>query len=181
MDDATEEWLPVRGFEGVYSVSSFGRVRRDLRSPGATAGRILTPSEGHKGHLSVELSYLGESRQRLVHRLVLEAFCPSDREIEGRHKNGVSGDNRLSNLEWGSSSENRYDSVRHGTHRNAKKTHCPRGHLLQEPNLKASNLRRGSRTCLSCSRESNLAGRQGRAFDADRANARYESIMKEAD
>ena len=36
--------------------------------------------------------------------------------------------------------------------RNAAKTHCPRGHALTDGNLIPSNLKRGSRACLTCHR-----------------------------
>jgi len=69
-----------------------------------------------------------------------------------RHLNGNPHDNRLDNLSWGTPSENMLDKARHGTHHNANKTHCPRGHLLAEPNLVLSHSRRGKRKCLACDR-----------------------------
>ena len=39
------------------------------------------------------------------------------------------------------------------TARNAAKTHCPQGHPLEAGNLGLSELRRGKRACLICSRE----------------------------
>ena len=47
------KWKAVVGYEGVYSVSDFGDVRRDVRSSGTYAGRILAqytdPPRGKNG------------------------------------------------------------------------------------------------------------------------------------
>lgn len=140
MDDTTpERWLPVVGYEGLYEVSDLGRVRGLDRleqiggpRPGVRRrrGRVLrqfrmktTP------YLYVRLSKESQGTTRTVHSLVLDAFagpCPDG--MEGRHLNGDHRDNVLANLVWGTGSENTLDQVRHGTHRNARKTHCPRGH-----------------------------------------------------
>lgn len=48
--------------------------------------------------------------------------------------------NSLSNLRWGTRSDNQLDSVRHGTHSNARKSHCPRGHIYCDANLVARKL-----------------------------------------
>lgn len=112
-----ERWLPVVGFEDVYSVSTLGRVRRDLAVPGAVVGRILRPQVCSKyGHLMVHLSHHGELTPSLVHRLVLAAFvgpCPDG--CETRHLNGKAGENHLENLSYGTSSENDADKLLHGT------------------------------------------------------------------
>lgn len=93
-----------------------------------------------------------------VHRLVMAAFvgpCPDG--IEVCHNNGNPADNRLSNLRYGTHSENQLDQVKHKTHYFANKTHCPRGHLLSAPNLVAAPAKRGYRTCLACSRAKSYA------------------------
>ena len=179
MAEEREAWRPVHGFEGIYSVSNRGSVRRDLQSPGATAGRILRNGVQKSGHQHVTLSYRGVARIYLVHRLVLEAFVrPAAPWEEGRHLNGDPSDNRLENLAWGSSSDNKKDSVLHRTHHNSAKTHCGNGHPLEEPNLKRVPLTRAHRSCLACGRENSLAWNQKRHFSLERANRNYERIMK---
>lgn len=87
-----------------------------------------------------------------VHVLVLEAFVgPRPPGMECLHSNDVGTDNRLSNLRWGTHSENLNDLVRNGRHYWAQKTHCVRGHLLAAPNLVASAVKLGRRACRSCS------------------------------
>lgn len=56
-----------------------------------------------------------ERQQRLVHRLVLEAFggpCPDG--MECRHLDGVRTNNAASNLCWGTRQDNADDRKRHG-------------------------------------------------------------------
>ena len=75
--------------------------------------RKLKPTRQYRGHMSV---FLGRDDQRLVHRLVLEAFVgPCPEGMECRHLDGNPGNNRLDNLAWGTPKENFADSMRHGT------------------------------------------------------------------
>ena len=77
--------------------------------------RVLRAPLGIHGYPRVNLSRDGAPRQFLVHRLVLEAFVgPAAAGLETLHGNGVRSDCRLSNLRWGTSAENKADTVRHG-------------------------------------------------------------------
>ena len=59
---------------------------------------------------------VGTLRTRLVHQLVLEAFVgPKPPGCESRHLDGNRTNASLVNLVWGTRSENRMDSARHGT------------------------------------------------------------------
>lgn len=81
-ESGTERWRPVVGWEGLYSVSSHGRVKshaRTVRHPGkgtqTVAERILTPFGGDaRGYPVVRLFRDGTSQKRSVRGLVLEAF-----------------------------------------------------------------------------------------------------------
>ena len=119
-----EVWKAVPGYEGRYEVSDLGRVRSLDRAVicmgeikgsyvSLRKGRVLRPGPSNYGHLSV---VLGRGKTRMVHELVLRAFVgdPPDKH-ECCHNNGVSTDNRLSNLRWGTRSENNVDAVKHGT------------------------------------------------------------------
>ena len=118
-----ELWLPVFGYEGLYEVSDYGRVKSLARVvPHARWGeqrifeRLLKPGRDKDGYLQVGLYKEGQKKKCQVHRLVLEAFvepCPEGEEC--RHLNGVRDDNRLENLAWGTPKENKADQVLHGT------------------------------------------------------------------
>ena len=114
-----EEWRPVIGLEGKYSISNTGRVRSHDRyvvcSDGERLfrGKELRPVKGTRyGHLQVNMS----GRREYVHRLVLEAFkgeCPTG--MECRHLDGDPSNNNVRNLEWGSPLENSADAIGHDT------------------------------------------------------------------
>lgn len=130
----TEEWRPVVGYEGRYEVSNQGRVRSMIRTP-----RILLASVGNRGYRVARLSLGSRASQRgkLVHRLVLEAFRggpPTPLHI-ACHNNGDPLDNRIENLRWATQGENQRDSILHGTHRYASRTHCKHGHEYTPDNI----------------------------------------------
>lgn len=102
-----EKWLPVTGYEGLYEVSSFGRVKSKKRN--TTNGGIL---KGHvnkrNGYVYVSLSKHGKTQFVRLHRIVLTAFSPPTNSDANQvnHKDGIKTNNTLENLEWVTSSEN---------------------------------------------------------------------------
>lgn len=163
----SEQWLPVVGWEGFYEVSDHGQVRsvdRVIEHPHTRTrkicGRVLVPFEHQdSGYQQVSLCRGGQQFDVLIHRLVLEAFvgpCPPGQE--GCHYNDVGSDNRLGNLRWDTPSANKRDSVRNGTHRNARKTRCPSGHDYSDENTRIKP--DGSRICRRCHRDAERQRRQ---------------------
>lgn len=116
-----EKWKDVPGFEGRYQVSDQGRVRSMDRvqlfpayvlqsglarsaSRRTFKGKLLSPGGSKSGHVSV---VIGKGNTRTVHTLVMEAFHgPAPDGYEVLHMNHTPGDNRLSNLKYGTRSEN---------------------------------------------------------------------------
>lgn len=128
------------------------------------------------------LAGAGHSLTKKVHRLVLESFVgPCPQEMEALHRDGNKINCRLDNLHWGSRSQNCVDRVRHGVHNQARKTACPRGHALVEPNLVGATARQGWRGCKACHWGHVRGGhrkRQGVPFDFELEVAeRYAKIM----
>lgn len=156
---ATEHWKPIPGWEGYYEASDHGRIRSVdrvvLRSDGREnrlRGKLLSQSQRRSGHFSVTMHKSCHTTQ-FVHRMVAAAFigpCPDGMEV--CHNNGDPSDNRLTNLRYGTRSDNIRDRIMHGDHEPSRRTHCPRGHALEAPNLVRSGIRRGQRICLACNR-----------------------------
>ena len=106
-----EEWRDVAGYEGLYQVSSEGRVK-SLERKGRKSERILKPGVRSKGYLFVVLCAGGKSRMFSVHRLVCTAFHDNpENKLDVNHINENKTDNRIENLEWSTRKEN----LNHGT------------------------------------------------------------------
>lgn len=120
-----EEWRDIKGYEGFYQVSNFGRIRRLSFSFTDAAGRklsysndyILSPTKKPNGYLSVTLCKRGAKKRFLIHRLVGEAFLRNDKcKPQINHIDGNKTNNQVGNLEWCSVSENvkhSYDFLGH--------------------------------------------------------------------
>lgn len=144
------------GYEGQFEVSDHGRVRSlDRRVPCAGGktrmirGQLLRPVVTDSGHLVVTLP--GRPRRKTrIHRLVLTAFVrPPQPGEEGCHDPDPDPtNNHLSNLRWDTRAENNRDTVRHGRHHWASKTHCPRGHAYTPENTYLGG--NGGRNCREC-------------------------------
>lgn len=111
----TEQWKPVVGYEGIYEISSLGRVKRVKIGPQTFPGRILKLQIDKYGYHRITLCKNRKEQFRTVHSLVCEAFiCPRKNGMQTNHKNGIKTDNRLENLEWVTNKENAVHAVRHG-------------------------------------------------------------------
>ena len=107
MSKIVEEWRPVLGWEGLYEVSNFGRVRSLPRvvpkKDGKTytcGGKLLNQFLHHE-YFVVRLRYRAEGVIAYVHRLVAEAFVYGF--FEGavvNHKDENTHNNSVDNLEW---------------------------------------------------------------------------------
>lgn len=149
-------WRPVVDHETSYEVSNRGRVRsldrvekyqcNGVVSTRRRRGRHLMPWRNRNGYMIVSLG--SKARYRYVHRLVLAAFVgPAPSGMQTRHLNGNPADNQRDNLAWGTSSENQYDQVHHGTHHMTAKERCVRGHELSGKNLRPNG---STRICWAC-------------------------------
>lgn len=111
-----EVWKDIPGYEGLYQASNMGRVRslprvvdRGRWGSSCIRGRTLKPGS-NKGYQFVILRRNGKSETRFIHRLVAETFIgPLPEGLCTRHMDGNPGNNAVSNLEYGTGSENQLD------------------------------------------------------------------------
>lgn len=119
-----EEWRDIAGYEGHYQVSDLGRVRSlDRVVIGGRWGKqkrkgivLKHSSSGTSPYQAVILCVGAKHKRCTVHRLVAVAFlgpCPSGQEV--RHGPSGKQDNRLTNLSYGTRSQNQLDRYRDGT------------------------------------------------------------------
>lgn len=110
-----EIWRPVPGFDKIYEVSNFGRVRSFAKG---RAGLVLLPKlpDDPRRYKAVSLHANGRRIRRHVHSLVADAFLPSrpSPSHQIRHLNGDRGDCTASNLAWGTAKDNAVDRNLHG-------------------------------------------------------------------
>lgn len=101
--NSEEIWKPVVGYEGLYEVSSLGRVRsldRYDRMNHFWKGRILKLCTDGAGYLMVGLCSNSKVKTYKVHRLVAQAFIPNpDNLPEVNHIDEDKRNNRVDNLE----------------------------------------------------------------------------------
>ncbi len=174
-----EEWRPVPDYGDLYEVSNHGRARSLRRN------LILKPGHTNTGgYPQVVLYRDGKQKAKYLHQLVMEAFvgeCPPGMEV--RHLDGNPLNNRWApgdeeetkaaggNLIYGTSSENKFDEVRHGTHYEASRTQCDSGHELTDENTWIEYYPDGTfraRRCKTCNRDRSTRQRAKRKTDERR-------------
>ena len=92
-----EVWKDIKGYEGTYQVSSYGRVK----SLKYGKERILKSRVNSYGYLHLNLCKNGKSYNKKIHRLIAEAFIPNPKNLpEINHKDENKLNNNIDNLEW---------------------------------------------------------------------------------
>lgn len=106
----SDSWRPIKGHKKKYFISNYGIVMSFKRHPN---GYILKPGISKEGYRLYSL----DGRHYRAHCLVLETFVgprPSPKH-DCRHLDGDPANNDISNLAWGTRTENVHDMIKHGT------------------------------------------------------------------
>jgi hypothetical protein len=135
MDLYWEIWKPIIGFEGLYEVSNLGRVRSLRRKI------IMSARKRNDGYMSCTLSNGGIVKNKLIHRLVAEAFIPNNEDKpEVNHVDGNKQNNFKNNLQWVTASENQRHSIKIGLRKGSRLQNGGSVLLTEEINNKINSL-----------------------------------------
>ena len=146
-----EIWKDVVGYEGLYKVSNEGNIysvgRKDSRGI-RCGGRTLRPVCDSYGYHCFNLSKNGVTKQKKVHRIVLEAFVPNPNNYpEVNHRDEDKTNNNVENLEWCTSEYN----ANYGT-RNERSAQT------QSKKVKAINIKTGEVITFNSAKETGNEG-----------------------
>ena len=110
-----EIWKDVKGYEGLYQVSNFGRIKslpRNTKNQYKN-GIIKQNVIRGKGYYYINLYNKG-TKLFTVHKLVAETFIPNPSNLPCiNHIDGNKLNNKINNLEWCSYSDNEMHAYKH--------------------------------------------------------------------
>lgn len=99
-----EIWKDIKGYEGLYQVSNFGRIKslpKKRNSKFTEKEIILKLFENTSGYIQTNLWKNKKGKNFLVHKLVAEAFISNNYNFPYiNHKDENKQNNRVDNLEW---------------------------------------------------------------------------------
>lgn len=118
-----EIWEDIAGYEGLYQISNFGRVKSlkkwDVnKRTFIDEEKMMKPSDNGHGYLIVSLRKERKRKNHYVHRLVAFAFVENvNNDNYVNHIDYDSRNNKADNLEWCTQKENVHHSVNRMRHR----------------------------------------------------------------
>ena len=104
-----EIWKDIKGFEGLYQVSNYGKIRNSRNN------KLLKTQKDIKNYVVITLKNKEKKYTLKVHRLVAQAFVENSlNKPQVNHIDGNKENNFVDNLEWVNNSENQYHAYKTG-------------------------------------------------------------------
>lgn len=138
-----ECWRDIKGYEGLYQVSNFGRVKSLSRYIGHRYAnkkrlipeKIMTNCNNGKGYECVYLVKYKKRKIKYIHRLVAEAFIQNpEHKTYVNHLDYNIHNNTVKNLEWCTQLENVQWSIINMHHRKNSKTNTGEKYITRRNN-----------------------------------------------
>ena len=119
MNTSKVKLLPIKEYEGLYSVDTNGNIYSDITSVSRRKGKLKPCLKN--GYLAVNLFKDRKVKHYYVHRLVAQTFIPNPNGFkEVNHINCDKHDNSVGNLEWCDRKHNLEHSYEHGLKRHGE-------------------------------------------------------------
>ena len=110
-----EIWKDIDGYDGIYQVSSLGRIRSKWSGSHSAFGnkyKILKGSIGRNGYITISLCNDGKVAKKTLHRLAACAFLPKVKDKNFiDHIDCCRTNNNINNLRWVSQKENNNNPI----------------------------------------------------------------------
>jgi hypothetical protein len=104
-----EEWKPINGYETIYEISSFGRIKclERIDNAGTFRKERIRPSvKATRGYRTIELCLNGVKSSFGIHVLVAIHFIKNPlNKRTVNHEDGIKYNNHISNLSWATDTE----------------------------------------------------------------------------
>lgn len=124
IDLPREEWASIKGYEGIYEISTYTRIksldRIDCKGQHRKT-RILLQSYDEDGYFICALSKDRVTRTIRPHRLSAAIWVPNPHNLpEVNHINGIKTDCHISNFEWTTALGNTLHAINTGLRKSMK-------------------------------------------------------------
>lgn len=137
-----EQWRDIIGYEGLYQISNFGRVK-SLKYHRSDKERILKPKKEKNGYLQINLYKDEKLKTMFIHRLVANAFIPNEDifKTQINHKDENKENNNVNNLEFSTPKENSNYGTRNERMAKAKINHPKKSKQVNQYSLDGNFIR----------------------------------------